>query len=232
VKNWLKIVSRRQIRSDIVQVNFSEIIKLLWEEGFFKTEKTFKEIKDELTKQEYNSTDSTIYSAIKRANFLSKKGSVGHYRYIQKCKSHNNRTSDPKIVSGSTILSDVGIHPRIIKVSGQLFTDGHYSLAIFEAFKGVNNYVKEKSGLTNNDGRDLMAQAFKLSSPKLRWSKLLTESEKNEQEGFMLLFMGAIVGIRNPKAHDHVVQMDKVKTIEYLAFASLLIKRVDEAEKL
>jgi len=74
-----------------------------------------------------------------------------------------------------------------------------------------------------------MSQAFKLPSPILRWTDLKTDSDKDEQEGFMLLFMGAIVGVRNPKAHDHVIQKDKIKTLEYLSFASLLAKRIDEA---
>lgn len=217
----------------IVQINFSEIIKHLWEEDFFKTEKTFNEIKNEITKQGYNSSDSTLYSAIKRAKFLSKKGSVGHYCYIQKFNSHDiNEGSNSKKENGITPLNERGIHPRIIKVSGRLYTDGHYSQAIFEAFKAVNNYVKEKSGLINHDGKDLMSQAFKISSPKLRWSKILTESERNEQEGFMFLYMGAMVGIRNPKAHEEIFQHDPIKTLEYLSFASLLAKRVDESEKM
>jgi hypothetical protein len=39
--------------------------------------------------------------------------------------------------------------------------------------------------------------------------------------------MGAMVGIRNPKAHDMVQQKDPYKTLEFLAFASLLIKKID-----
>jgi len=46
----------------------------------------------------------------------------------------------------------------------------------------------------------------------------------------MFLFMGAVVGIRNPKAHDEIVQNDPYKTLEYLGFASLLMKRIDEGE--
>ena len=36
------------------------------------------------------------------------------------------------------------------------------------------------------------------------------------------------VGIRNPKAHENIQQSDPYKTLEYLAIASLLMKKIDE----
>jgi len=129
-----------------------------------------------------------------------------------------------------SVLSERGLHPRIIEVSGRLFADGHYSSAILEAFKEVNNRVKAKSGLADKDGSDLMVQAFRLESPKLKLSNLKSQSDLDEQKGFMFIFMGAMIGIRNPKAHERVIQLDSVKTLEYLTFASLLVRRVDEAQ--
>ena len=130
---------------------------------------------------------------------------------------------------GIDLLKKRGIHSIIIQVSDKLFSNGHYSQAIFEAFKAVNLQVKKKSGLSHLDGKNLMSQAFKLSSPRLRWTDLKTDSDNDEQEGFMFLYMGAIVGIRNPKAHDHIILKDEIIALEYLSFASLLMKRIDEA---
>jgi len=121
------------------------------------------------------------------------------------------------------------LHPKISEVSEKLFVDGHYAQAIFEAFKTVNNAVKKKSGLSNRDGQSLMASAFSGDPPPLVLNSLQTQSEKDEQEGFKFLFMGAMVGIRNPKAHDHVKQTDPIRTLYYLAFASLLMMRIDES---
>ncbi|MBI4044552.1 MAG: hypothetical protein HY392_02490, partial [Candidatus Diapherotrites archaeon] len=56
-------------------------------------------------------------------------------------------------------------------------------------------------------------------------------SDLDEQEGFQFLFMGAIVGIRNPKGHERIEQKDPNITIEYLAFASLLAKIIDKSQK-
>ncbi len=87
--------------------------------------------------------------------------------------------------------------------------------------------VKEKSAL-DRSGKSLMGDVFNPSSPVIKLNSLLDQTERNEQEGFMHLFMGAMLGIRNPKSHDLVDQRDPYRTFEYLAFASLLARRIDE----
>ncbi|MDH4214795.1 MAG: TIGR02391 family protein [Candidatus Thorarchaeota archaeon] len=118
-------------------------------------------------------------------------------------------------------------HPKVIEASRDLFEDGHYRDAILRAFIEVNNFVKAKTRL-ELDNRDLMSKVFRLGNPVIKLNELKTQSEKDEQEGFMFLFMGAMVGIRNPKAHDNIVQSDPLRALEYLALASLLIKRAEE----
>ncbi len=117
---------------------------------------------------------------------------------------------------------------RIRKVSRALYMDGHYTSAIFEAYKAVNNMVKEKSGI-QGDGQDLMARAFNEQNPILSLNRLSTQSEIDEQTGFRFIFMGAMTGIRNPKAHDTVVQRDPIRTLQYLALADLLATRIEES---
>jgi uncharacterized protein (TIGR02391 family) len=120
-------------------------------------------------------------------------------------------------------------HPEVIRASKSLFETQHYAQAIFEAFKAVNNFVKQKTGLSL-DGKDLMAKVFKEEGPIIKLNELKTRSEQDEQEGFRFLFMGAMVGIRNPKAHDNITQPDPHRALEYLGFASLLMKRIEEGE--
>jgi len=62
--------------------------------------------------------------------------------------------------------------------------------------------------------------------PILQLNELLTREDLDEQKGFMYLFMGSVVGIRNPKAHGIIEEKDPFKTLEYLSLASLLAKRV------
>jgi uncharacterized protein (TIGR02391 family) len=144
-------------------------------------------------------------------------------------------TEDMRVV----IFDELRLHPIIKKASRELFKDGHYAQAIFEAYKALINYVKEKSGEKTLDGVDLIGKVFSIKydktlkvikKPVLQLNELRTQEDMDEQKGFMHLYMGAVIGIRNPKAHGIDEQRDPYKTLEYLSFASLLAKRVDEAK--
>lgn len=120
------------------------------------------------------------------------------------------------------------LHPDVIHAAGNLFTDEHYTAAIFEAFKAVEVRVRSMSGL-DTSGQDLMAKAFDEKAPLIKVAIESGRSGEDEQRGFKFLFMGATVGIRNPKGHELVRQDDPQRAIEYLAFASVLMRRLDDA---
>lgn len=120
-------------------------------------------------------------------------------------------------------------HQRIAEVSRKLFVSGHFEQAVSEAFKAVENVVKEKSGRTDLYGKNLMAQVFAEDDPILQLNKLKTVSEKDEQTGFKFIFMGVALGIRNPRAHETLESGDAKTALEYLALASLLLRRLDSA---
>lgn len=129
-----------------------------------------------------------------------------------------------------SLYDQIILHPSIRSASRALFMDGHYSSAIFEACKSVNNMVKSKSKL-EADGQDLMAKAFREDNPILKLNRLKTKSDIDEQSGFRFIMMGTMVGVRNPKAHDIVVQRDPVRALQYLALCDLLAARVDESKR-
>ena len=129
---------------------------------------------------------------------------------------------------GGTRPTLEGLHPAIVAAAGALFADRHYSAAIFEAFKAVEVRVRTQSGI-DSAGRDLMARAFAGESPAISVESISGRSGQDEQEGFKLIFMGAMQGIRNPKGHELIEQTDAERTFEYLAFASLLMRRLDDA---
>ena len=122
----------------------------------------------------------------------------------------------------------INLHPKVKENSLNLFKNGHYAQAIFESVKALNNYVKKKAQIIDKDLSDAMAKAFNETTPIIKLNDYLTRSDKDEQEGFKLLFMGAMKGIRNPKAHENIIQEDKNRTLEYLAFISLLFRRAEE----
>jgi len=137
--------------------------------------------------------------------------------------------SEIDLSNWTAIFDAMQFHPRVIQVSESLFKTGNYASAIFEAFKAVDNYVKEKTGISLN-GQALMSKVFDENAPIIKLNDLLTQSDRDEQEGFKFLFKGAMIGIRNPKAHDNVVQTDPYRTLEYLSLASLLMRRIEEGK--
>ena len=120
------------------------------------------------------------------------------------------------------------LHPLIAAECRKNYMDGSYSDAILTAFKCVEIKVREASGLHDLIGVHLMTEAFKMRSPKIHLNSLKSLSDRNEQQGFMHIYMGVMQGVRNPKGHDLIRQNDPHRTLEYLGLASLLLKRIDE----
>ena len=123
------------------------------------------------------------------------------------------------------------VHPLIINVSQKLFIDGHYADSVESALKSINSRLKsiyrKKCG-NEKDGADLIGAIFSLSNPVLVFEGLETESGKNVQKGYSQIFQGAIIGIRNPSAHENQ-SITKDSAIKRLVFASMLMDKVDEA---
>jgi uncharacterized protein (TIGR02391 family) len=74
-----------------------------------------------------------------------------------------------------------------------------------------------------------MMDAFNENGPKVRLNGLTRESEIDEQMGFKFIFAGAATGIRNPRAHEVEIGDTPDEALDYLALASLLLRRLDTA---
>ena len=118
------------------------------------------------------------------------------------------------------------LHPSVREVC-QRFIPDHLDVAIFEAFKAVNNRVRELTNL-DADGSELMGRAFADKDPLLRLADPATETGRNIQSGYRFLFMGAVRGIRNPDAHQLFRPLGDEEALERLGLASLLMRRLDD----
>ena len=125
----------------------------------------------------------------------------------------------------------LNLHPKVKEASESLFKDGHYSDAILKSLIALEDSVKQKSGVLDKEGFNLMSHVFNEDRPILKLNELRTRTDKDEQKGFRFIFAGVMSGVRNPKAHTIVIQKDPFKTLEYLSLASLLFKRLDECKK-
>ena len=115
------------------------------------------------------------------------------------------------------------------RTSRSLFLDGYYALAVEEAYKCLNNIVKELTGLRHLDGVDLMKNAFSLNKPVLKLNDLKTRSEKDQQRGYMEMFAAVITGVRNPRAHEHAYLDDPTIALELLGLANHLVRTARSA---
>ncbi len=122
------------------------------------------------------------------------------------------------------------LHPEIALAASDLYRDRHYANAIGDAVKALNNLVRLRSGVEDREGSTLMENVFGSSEPVLRFNEMADQSDRDEQKGFMMMFSGAVAGLRNPRAHKFI-QDDPERALEFIAFVSLLAKLLDGAEK-
>jgi len=127
-----------------------------------------------------------------------------------------------------TAYRGLDLHQEIARVASKLYQDGHYATAVEAAVKALNALVRLRSGL-EIDGATLMERAFSPSNPILKFNDLSTQSDRDEQKGFMMMFSGAVSGLRNPRAH-RFIHDDPERALEFIAFVSLLAKLLDGAK--
>ena len=119
-------------------------------------------------------------------------------------------------------------HKLLSSATRQLFADQHYARAVEQGFKAVNSVVKQRTGFAD-EGRPLMERAVSPKSPKLVVNDLKTRTDKDEQTGVMMLFSGAMAGVRNVRTHDLYRTDDPETSLELLAFANYLMRVAESA---
>ena len=125
---------------------------------------------------------------------------------------------------------DLDLHPEISRAAGDLYLDGHYANAIEDFVKALNQLVRLRSG-EELDGAKLMERVFAPGGPILRFNDLADDWDRDEQKGFMMMFSGAVAGLRKPRAHK-LIKDDPERALEFIAFVSLLAKLLEGARKL
>ena len=142
------------------------------------------------------------------------------------------RVEDAGETAGARAVRAYGgldLHTEIARAASKLYQDGHYANAVEAAVKALNGLVRFRSGI-DADGMKLMEQAFNPTSPALKFNDLSDISDRDEQKGFMMMFCGAVAGLRNPRAHGFIKD-DPERALEFIAYVSLLAKLVDEATR-
>jgi uncharacterized protein (TIGR02391 family) len=114
------------------------------------------------------------------------------------------------------------LHSSVRNVAQRLFRDGHYRQAVLDTYIALVQRVKDLSGRHDLDNTALVQAVFSPKNPIL-----VLSDNGDEQMGFMWMFSGAVMGIRNPNAHRLSEKIDKQQAFEWLAFASVLFRLLD-----
>ena len=151
-----------------------------------------------------------------------------------------NPYSFGEVIATVTYLNEYGnnnsssiwdnIHPQIISVAKGRFDNGHYADAVEAAFKEINTRVKktyrDRTSI-EKDGAKLMQAAFSVQNPIIKLGDISTETGANIQQGYMEMFAGAMIGIRNPQAHNNLL-ITKENAVRKLHYASMLMYKLDD----
>jgi len=121
------------------------------------------------------------------------------------------------------------IHPEVVKYCRAELLEDNYFHAIFEATKGVAQYIRDRTGLCS-DGAQLVDDVFSIKAPVLAFNSLRTETEQSEHKGFTNLLKGFFGAVRNPHAHKPKVMWEgEDDAADYLTLASLLMRKLEQA---
>lgn len=135
------------------------------------------------------------------------------------------KTTKEKTESITSLNELKTLHPEVTRIAFKLFEDGHYRQAVLDTYIHLVDCVKTKSGCRDYEGVSLMQTVFSVKNPIVRCSK-----DSDEQLGIMWLFSGAIMAIRNVRAHKVKDQENINESLEWLTFASALFRILDKSE--
>lgn len=131
------------------------------------------------------------------------------------------------------ILYERNIHPDVLRFCKPELLQENYFYAVLEATKSVSEKLRNISGL-NLDANSLVIKCFDKNHPIVAINKLETNSEKNEQQGFMNLLKGLFSMFRNPTAHEprNIWIMHKQDAIDLFTMISFIHRKLDNTIKI
>jgi uncharacterized protein (TIGR02391 family) len=119
------------------------------------------------------------------------------------------------------------MHPSIVPEAISRYRTGFYADAVLAALKVITHQIRRRTGL-DLDGAQLMNKVFAPNQPLLQFDGSGTETARNLQQGYLQIFAGTMMAVRNPKAHGFE-QIDATRCIHFLFLASLLAYKLEEA---
>lgn len=126
------------------------------------------------------------------------------------------------------------VHERIVRISADLYKDGHYASAAEKAVKEVETRLREKfaelkpgASVPANLGQ-IIGTLFS-ENGVFKFCDTSDISGKNYRRGICLLFEGIIAAYRNPSAHANL-EVEKREALEQIMLTSQLMFVLDKPQ--
>jgi uncharacterized protein (TIGR02391 family) len=131
---------------------------------------------------------------------------------------------DVKDFASSRRIEKHKLHPKIAQTVWSAYMRGEYEVAVFQAMKAVEVYVRDAGGFSADDlGVDLMRKAFHEEKGPLTDKSVA----KSERQATSSLFAGAIGSYKNPHSHRDVNLNNPDEAMEIVSLANHLLRIVD-----
>jgi|GEM_PF-5082975 len=236
-KKIIELIYKKIQAISIDKISWDEIVYLIWFVENYKTELNFSDDFLEDLIIQYSIKEKSV-SFQENIDFDSGLDYVSNIQLILLDDAFYELWQG-KGTSPKQLWKALPIHPKLREVTENTFLAGNYENAVNEAFKFVDNHLKEITKETIG-GNPLIDKTFsfdfdrKKCSPRklpiVQLNDLNKISDSDEQEGYKLLFNGAVTALRNPSSHENLKAGDPYVAIELICFASHLLKRIDQAK--
>jgi uncharacterized protein (TIGR02391 family) len=127
------------------------------------------------------------------------------------------------------VLSVDSLHPLVRDAVRPLFAIEHYAQGVEKAVRVLRDVVREKSGLSTDDGDTLMGKALGGKTPPIVVADLETKTGENVQRGTLYLAQGIVARLRNPLTHESG-ELNAVEALEMAAIISRVLRDLDGAQ--
>jgi len=179
-----------------------------------------------LAKQEMNPDDRTRLLV----RFCHNLAPDEHRREVDKILVSAGIPKETIYKQDYTLFLARDFHPEIVKHCKDLFLQGNYFHAVFEACKAYNRLVKLKAQSVK-DGSPLMLEVWGCDKGVLKITRCETQTDRDVQDGIKFLSAGLMQAVRNPTAHEPAIlwPIGKQDCLDILGLISFLLRQLDKA---